>query len=87
MFRVRWRRSALNELAEAWLQANATLRQAITAATGQVDQRLREDPRHEGESRPRGRRIMFVAPLAVTFRIERDGQMVSVLHARVFNQR
>jgi hypothetical protein len=87
MFRVRWERTALNELTVAWLQADSTLRQAITAASQQVDQRLRADPRNEGESRPGRRRIMFAAPLAVTFRIERDGQTVSVLHVRVFQQR
>ncbi len=40
-----------------------------------------------GESRPGGRRITFVAPLAVRFQIEADGQTVTVLQVRLFGRR
>jgi hypothetical protein len=66
MFRVRWKKSTVSDLANSWLQADSELRQAITAASHAVDQRLRNDPNAEGESRPKGRRIVFVPPLAVT---------------------
>jgi hypothetical protein len=33
MFTVRWKRSALNELAALWTQADSAMRQAINAAT------------------------------------------------------
>ena len=87
MFRVRWKRSAVNQLARVWVQANSAERQAITAASHEVDLRLQRDPENEGESRPKGRRIMFEAPLAVTFRIEADGRTVSVLQLRMFRKR
>jgi hypothetical protein len=87
MFRVEWLQSALDELASAWMQADALLRQAITAASHSVEQRLQRDPLNEGESRSGGRRITFVPPLAVTFRVEPDGQTVTVLHVRTFRQR
>jgi hypothetical protein len=70
MFRVRWERRALDELARLWTQANSVLRQSITSASHTVEQRLKVDPHNEGESRSQGRRITFGAPLAVVFRIE-----------------
>jgi len=87
MFRVEWLQSALDELMIQWMQANATQRQAITTASHAIDQRLGNDPSNEGESRPGGRRITFVAPLAIRFRIEADGQTVTVLHVRLFGRR
>ncbi len=87
MFRVEWLQSALDELAILWTQADATLRQAITAASHTLEQRLRTDPANEGESRPGGRRITFVSPLAVRFQIEADGQTVTVLQVQLFRRR
>lgn len=87
MFRVRWERRAVDELTTLWTQADSIQRQAITAASHELDQRLRNDPYAEGESRSKGRRITFVPPLAVTFRIEPDGQTASVLQIRVFRPR
>jgi hypothetical protein len=87
MFKVRWERGALDTLADLWTQADASQRQAITAENHSVEQRLRRDPRIEGESRSMGRRITFVPPLAVVFRIEADGQTVSVLQVRMFRRR
>jgi hypothetical protein len=84
MFRVRWERRALDELTDLWTQADSALRQDITAASHTIDRRLARDPLNEGESRPRGRRITFIPPLAVFFRVENDGQTVSVLHLRLF---
>jgi hypothetical protein len=87
MHRVRWERRALHELARLWIQGTPAVRQALTAASHTLDQRLRTDPHNEGESRPRGRRITFIPPLAVVFRIEPDGQTVSVLSIRLFRRR
>jgi hypothetical protein len=67
--------------------ATSTERQAITAASHAVERRLAEDPVHEGESRLEGRRITFIPPLAVTFRIDPDAEAVTVLQARVFRRR
>jgi hypothetical protein len=87
MFQVEWLQSALDELARLWIQADSTLRQALTAAAHEVDQRLQRDPVNEGESRPGRRRIMFVPPLAVTFRLEGDGQTVTVVEIILFRRR
>ena len=85
MFEVRWARPALDELARLWTTADSSLRQAITTASNVADQRLQLDPMNEGESRAQGRRITFVAPLAIVFRV--DGRTVSVLQVRLFRRR
>jgi hypothetical protein len=87
MFRVEWLQVALNELAALWSKADAAERRAITAGSHTIEQRLLRNAANEGESRSGGRRITFVPPLAVTFRIEADGHTVSVLHVRVFRKR
>jgi hypothetical protein len=87
MFRVDWLQTALDELTNLWMAADSPQRQAITMASPTIEQRLASDPANEGESRPGGRRISFVAPLAVRFQIEADGQTVTVLHVRLFGRR
>jgi hypothetical protein len=87
MFRVRWENTALDELTTLWTQASSPLRQSITAATVQVDWQLQTDPWRASESRPDGRRVSFVSPLGITFRIEPDGQTVSVLRVWLFRRR
>jgi len=64
MFRVEWLQTTLDELMILWMQADATQRQAITTSSHTIDQRLSIDPFNEGESRPGGRRITFVADRA-----------------------
>ena len=87
MFRVRWAQAALDELTTLWIQASSGLRLSITAATVQVDWQLQIDPWGCSESRPGGRRVFFVSPLGITFRIELDGQTVSVLRVWLFRRR
>lgn len=41
MFRVEWLQSAVDELAALWVDADSTLRQAITNASHQIDEQLR----------------------------------------------
>lgn len=74
MSQVEWLQIALDELTNLWTEAGSTQRQGITAASHFLEQRLKSDPANEGESRPGGRRIAFVPPLAVRFQIEADGQ-------------
>jgi WD40 repeat protein len=62
MFRVEWLQSALDELATIWTQADSAERQAITRATHLIDQQLQQDPDNQGESRPKGRRVLFAPP-------------------------
>ncbi len=87
MFRVEWHPEALDDLTTVWIQSDADARQAITAASHEVDNRLGNDPRNEGESRQNGRRITFVPPLAVDFQIEADENTVTVLQVRMFHRR
>ncbi len=87
MFDVEWLQSALDELTSYWIRANSVERDAITKASDQLEQQLRVSARNLGESRPRGRRIAFFPPLAITFRVEPDGKTVTVLHSRVFWRR
>ncbi|HLW65292.1 MAG TPA: hypothetical protein VKS79_08235 [Gemmataceae bacterium] len=82
MFRVRWERRALDELTSIWTAANSAGRAAVTGAVTVLEQRLRRNAANEGESRPGRRRITFVPPRAVTFRVEQDGQTASVLQVR-----
>ncbi len=80
MFRVEWLHSALDELAVIWMEADSAARQAITTAAYEIDQRLQSDPNAEGESRPENRRVTFVMPLVVMFRVEAEGNVATVLH-------
>jgi len=87
MFRVVWLQSALDELARVWAQADSDLRKAITSVSHEIDQRLRNNPNGEGESRPKGRRITFVPPLAVTFRVDANQPVATVVEIRLYRQR
>jgi hypothetical protein len=87
MFSVRWEETALNQLATIWTAADSALRKTITATTSQIDQQLQTDPLGPSESRPGGRRILFLSPLGILFRIEADGHTVSVLRVWLFRRR
>ncbi len=65
MYEVIWARMALDELATLWNDANATLREAITVATEEIDSQLAKWPNEAGESRPNNQRIAFVPPLGL----------------------
>jgi hypothetical protein len=62
MFQVEWDQSAIDELAALWTLGDPDQRQALTSASHAIDQRLRTDPRAEGESRMDARRVTFVPP-------------------------
>jgi hypothetical protein len=84
MYRVEWSPGALGRMTDAWLDADSALRAAITAAVSQIDERLAREPAGEGESRSTGRRILFVPPLGISFRVEPHHQVAVVLRAWVF---
>lgn len=79
MFRVRWKQSALNQLASLWIAADSHGRRAIVDSTLAIDRRLETNPHEQGESRPNGLRVLFEAPLGVTFRVKRTEPIVQVL--------
>jgi len=80
MFEVEWLRSAFDELTALWAASDPAEREAMAAAIQRLDPQLRSDPLSLGESRPEGRRIVFEHPLVVTYRVERVGSVVVVLH-------
>ena len=87
MFRVEWRSIALNDLAQAWIEADSELRELIAQASQVVDRRLAQTPETAGESRSEGRRVMFVYPLTVQFRFEERLSLVTVIGVRVYHRR
>lgn len=80
MYRVEWIQSALDALTEIWLQSDTPRRDSIRDAVDRLEQSLKFDPRHVGESRGGDNRICFVDPLAVKFRIEPRLSLVTVLY-------
>ncbi len=87
MYRVEWLQSALDDLANIWNLADSAFRQQITQGSHRVEQQLRRDPHQAGESRSKGRRIVFEPPLAMVFKVEEDDQTVSILEVRCFRSR
>lgn len=87
MYRVQWVKSALDELTVGWTNADSTLREAITSAVHELDEHLRTDPLAQGESRPEGRRVVFVSPLGITFRVDEGDRIVAVLRVWLLRRR
>jgi hypothetical protein len=71
---------ALDELATIWMQADSTLRTAITAAAHTVEQQLTADPYQASESREGEERVTFVAPLGFEIEIDLQKRIVWVGH-------
>jgi plasmid stabilization system protein ParE len=74
---VVWKPDAEQHLAAIWSAASD--RGAVTRAADEIDFRLRLDPENKGESRPKDRRILFVYPLAIIFRVLPADRLVRVL--------
>jgi hypothetical protein len=87
MWNIRWKLSALNELAAVWTQADATGRGLITQATHAIDMRLSQDPYASSESRYGQVRIDYVLPLSVVFEADRNSRTVTVLHVNYVRPR
>ena len=84
MFRVRWAKSALNELTNHWVNADSERRRAITSATQAVDRELAFNPQDKGESRPDDARIFFAPPLGILFQVEQPSAIVRVTRVWTF---
>ncbi len=87
MFRVDWLQSALTDLADAWVEADSAVRQAITTAAHQLEHDLRANPENVGESREEGHRIHFVYPLAATYQVDAAQSVVTILTIRPYRRR
>jgi hypothetical protein len=84
MFSVTWLDSALDELADVWVQSDSATRAAVDQCVLALDRRLSRDPVNEGESRAHGFRITFESPTAVLFHIDTARRIVSVVHFWTF---
>lgn len=76
---VDWSPTAQRRLASIWMDATSAERREITTAAHEIDRVLRSTPEQAGESRPNGRRILFVAPLGVLFRFLPQRSLARVL--------
>ena len=77
-YAVEWTVNALDQLAEAWM--NASDRGDVTAASHQLDTELRRDPMHLGESRDSSvNRTAIAMPLGIEFEIIEDDKRVRVV--------
>ena len=83
MFSVGWVRSALNDLAGIWNQANSGERAAISDAANRIDSILAANPSDQGESRPNGRRVLVELPLVVVFEVLEQDRMARVLQVHL----
>lgn len=79
MYRVRWRRSARDELTLIWLRIGSAERNDVTRATHEIDEALRSNPIGNSESRDAGNRIAINLPIGVRFRIDENTRTVYVL--------
>lgn len=75
-FTVTWHPSAVQELAQIWL--DAADRDTVTQATNAIDHALADDPQDKGEEFY-GDRLFVVLPLAVTFTVQDADRIVRVL--------
>lgn len=79
IFTVTWDETALNQLANLWMQA--PYQQAFSAAANQIDRILRVDADKKGQ--PLGKfRVLTVQPLKVLYHVSLDDCLVTVFQVR-----
>jgi hypothetical protein len=71
--------------ADIWLAAED--RTSITRAARDIDRRLAVEPETAGEFRAEGKRILFVAPLGITFGVYEQDRIVRVADVWKFHTR
>lgn len=84
-FEVVWDIVAYRKLEQIW-DAAADLGPAVNAFD-EIERRLADNPQSQGESRPRGRRLLIVSPLGVVFRVQPRLKEVYVLDVWTFSSR
>jgi hypothetical protein len=87
MFSIYRHHTAMTPLKETWDQADPLLREAILAASRQLNEQLSRDPLEQGESRDDKTRILFSAPLGVLFEVDEARKLVSIVRAWVYQSR
>jgi hypothetical protein len=73
---VKWNNYALDTLADIYVAASQSDKFAIGQTVEFINRQLADDPAELGESRSGGRRLWFVPPLAVHYRIGAAGVVV-----------
>jgi plasmid stabilization system protein ParE len=76
-YTVVWKQKAEDQLVDIWMASND--RENVSAATLEVDRVLKSDPELQGESRDGFRRVTFIPPLVVAFRIDENDRTVTIL--------
>ena len=84
MFSIYRCHTAQTALRQAWEEGDESLREAICQASHSVDQRLRQTPEEQGESRENQARILFEAPIGVLFHVDKDNMIVRILRSWAF---
>ena len=69
-YTVIWMPVALNHLAAIWNEAED--RNAVSAASNEIDRLLAVSPRGQGESRQGTVRVMFASPLGAEYEVIED---------------
>jgi len=80
-YRLIWTERAYDDLADMWVAAEVFTRGRIEAAVNHLNLELQNDPWQVGESRSRDdRRMAFLGPIGVVFRIDDKARSVRVNH-------
>ena len=80
-YRLIWVERAYDDLADIWVAVDVFTRRRIEAAITYLNAELQRDPWQVGESRSIvSRRMSFVGPIGVVFRIEDTTRTVRVNH-------
>ncbi|HEX3601089.1 MAG TPA: hypothetical protein VHU84_13145 [Lacipirellulaceae bacterium] len=82
MYTVRWKQSALDRLAELWLEA--VDRESINTAVREIDRVLASNPHGAGESRSEKVLVIFCQPIGCFFFIDETRDVVEVLRVWTF---
>lgn len=76
-FKIVWRRTVLEDLADAW--TGAPDRNAITSAVTAAERKLRWDPAGRASGQVEGLYFLIEPPLRIGFTIDSDARTVTVV--------
>jgi hypothetical protein len=79
-YTVVWHESALEELADLWI--NARDRSAVTASAHVIDIELSQDAKTKGADVAEGLRAFFAPPLRILFTVNEGDRIVEVVLVR-----
>lgn len=82
-----WSGNALDQLADLYVTMTPDERERVTGAVEALNQRLRDDPFAEGESRSEGLRITFIPMLSVGFNVLESARTVRVTRVVRYGRR